>query len=296
MNNPKSLLDVFYYPDLRAEIKKIKSLIMPYMLPLSKTNGRQIATQIDPKFIEFKSAEDRYKFVQKIANRLYRKIKSDKLNSLSNLEEFKLSKQTFKQALSGDVNDREGAIIKFLQTYYKTMHRKKAFHSKKEFDKKYRGFEISFEVIPINSKFAIVMIKKYMQWKSYLHSTTRKAYAIVGIDDFGNSFIIFIPHGIANSIIRAKQIDWEKIKQRIWGCKINFQIGRFGLIKIDRPLNWNYKGFGNINYITPLIIQNLINEKIYCIKVGNEFFRIINPKDELGLIQSDEIIDQGEIL
>lgn len=296
MNNPKSLLDVFYYPDLREEIKRIRSLIISsYSMPLSKTKERKIATQIDQKLIGFKSFEERCKFVRKIATRLYKRMNGDKSNSLSNILEFKSSKQTFIRALDKKIGEWEGAIIKFLQTYYKAMHGKEAFHSKREFDKKYRGFDLSFKIIPINSKFAIVMTKKYIQWKSYLHSTTRKAYAIVGLDDFNNSFIIFIPYGLANSIIRAEQIDWEKIKQRIWNCKIDFQIGRFGLLKIDRPMNWNYKIFSNFNYITPLTIQNLIKQDIHCIKIGNEFFKIINPKDDFGLINSYEIIDQERI-
>jgi hypothetical protein len=174
------------------------------------------------------------------------------------------------------------------------MHKRKAFHSIREFDKKYRGFEISFEAIPINSKIAIVMARKYIQWKSYLNSTVRKAYAIVGIDDLGNTFVIFVNHGIANSIIHSKnQLDWEKFKKKIWGCKIDIQIGRYGLVKDDNPrIGWNYKIFIDINCITPLIIEQLLKKKINYIKVGDNFFRIETTKDEFGMIEPSEIIDQ----
>jgi hypothetical protein len=294
MNKPKSILDVFYYPDLRAEIKKIKSLITPYMVPLSKTKAREIAKQIDSKFLEFQSDRDKHRFIRKIEFRMLRIIKSSKINALSNVHILKSSKQTFKEALNGNVKNQEGAIIKFLQTYYKAMYKCDAFHSMKEFDRKYRGFEISFDVTPINSKFAIVMARKYMQWKSYLHSTVRKAYAIVGLDDFGNTFIIFIHYGIANSIIRSKeQLDWEKFKKKIWGCKIDFQIGRYGLVKDNNPMvGWNYKRFNDINYITPLIIEQLLKKKINYIKIGNDFFRIEIAEDEFGKIDPYEIIGQ----
>jgi hypothetical protein len=289
----KNLLDVFYYPDLRNEVKKIRSLVASFPLPTSNTKKKEILNQINKKL--FMDEREPSKILNKIVKRMYRKTKY--VPSLSNVNIFKSSKYAFIDALNKkDPAHLEEVVIKYLQTYFKLMYNAKAFHSKKEYDKKYRGFEISFDVYPTTSKFAIVCAKKYMQWKSYLNSTARKAYAIVGLDDFNNSFIIFIPYGLANSIIYStqyKQIDVKKIQQRIWGTTINYQIGRFGLVQIDRPINWHYKKFTTIESISPLTIERLLKiDKISQIQVGNKFYKIVNPHDEFGKIDSYEIIDQ----
>ena len=285
----KSLLDIYYYPDLRQEIKRIRSIVAQHFLPLSKSREREIVDQIDAHIIE--SEQDRIKLVRKIAMRMHRNAEC-----MSHLDEFKSSKQALVQALSNQIEKPCNAVMEYLRIYFKAMHKRKAFYPIRNFDSKYRGYEISFEVIPINSKFAIVQVEEYRQWKSYLNSTTRKAYAMVGLDDFGNSFIIFIPYGLANSIIKSDQVDWKKIQNKIWGCPINYQIGRFGLVKIDKPQNWNYEIFNNLECISPLMIQQLVKiYKINCLKINNEFYKIINPSDEFGKIHPDEIIDQGRI-
>jgi len=292
----KNLLDVFYYPDLRNEVKKIRSLVASFPLPTSNTKKKEIFNQINKKL--FIDENEPSRILNKIVKRMYLRTKC--ASSLSNIDIFKSSKNEFVKALNKSNKNSihfEGIIIKYLQTYFKLMHNAEAFHSKKEYDKKYRGFEISFDVYPTTSKFAIVCAKKYMQWKSYLNSTTRKAYAIVGLDDFNNSFIIFIPYGFANSIIYStqnkQQIDVKKIQQRIWGTTINYQIGRFGLIQIDRPINWHYKKFMSIESISPLTIERLLKiNKISQIQVGNKFYKIVNPHDEFGKINPDEIINQ----
>jgi hypothetical protein len=288
----KNLLDIYYYPDLRNEIKKIRSLIASQLLPMSKSRERKIINQIDIRLIE--SEKHRINLVRKIAMRMDRNAKY--MPTSSHLDEFKSSKQAFEQALNNQIEKPNEAIIKHLRIYFKAMHKRKAFYPIRNFDAKFRGYEISFEVIPINSKFAIVQVKEYRQWKSYLNSTTRKAYAMVGLDDFGNSFIIFIPHGLANSIFKSNQVDWKKIQIKIWGCPINYQIGRFGLVKIDGPQDWNYKIFNNVECISPLMIQQLVKiYKINCLKINNDFYKIINPPDEFGKIYPDEIIDQGDL-
>jgi hypothetical protein len=207
-----------------------------------------------------------------------------------------LAKQAFKQALSKQVENPQATILEYWRTYFRIMYGRKAFHPFKKYDRKWRGYEISFEAIPINSKIAIIRVEDYRQWKSYLNSTTRKAYAMAGLDDFNNSFIIFIPHGLANSILRSDQIDWKKTQIRIWGSPINYQIGRFGLAKVDRSQDWNYKIFNDVECLSPLMIKQLIRiHKVNCLKINGEFYKIIDPPDEFGLVDSDDIIYQGEI-
>jgi hypothetical protein len=266
-------------------------------LPTSNWKKKEILNQINKKlFIDEKEPS---KILNKIANRMY--LKTKYVPSLSNVDTFKAFKNEFVRILNASMKEKydnlEPIIIKYLQTYFKLMHNVEAFHSKKEYDKKYRGFELSFDVYPTISKFAIVCATKYMQWKSYLHSTTRKAYAIVGLDDFNNSFIIFIPYGLANSILYSSknknQIDLKMIQKRIWGTTINYQIGRFGLVQIDRPINWHYKKISSIESLSPLTIDRLLKfDKISQIQIGDKFYRIINPQDEFGKIYPEEIIDQ----